>query len=288
MDLSVIIVNFNTKDLLRQCLNSVFKQTDGINFEVIVVDNASADGSAGMTKKEFSQAKLIKNAKNLGFAQANNQAFRQAQGEFVLLLNSDTTIKDNALAKLVKFGRSQPDLGIAGPKLLNPDTTVQASAGRFYTLPVTVISLLRGDQFLRISPDKVSRVDWVSGACFLIKKEVIERIGLLDEKFFMYVEEMEYCYRAKKAGYQTYFYPQAKVIHRVGGSSLHGWPGRQKAILGIYQGLIWFYQKHFSPWQLFVLKLLLQTKAAGAYLFGLMTGNDYLKETYAKAWQVVK
>lgn len=283
MDLTVVIVNFNTKNLLRQCLASVFKQTKGIGYEVIVIDNGSSDGSGAMVKKEFPRARLIKNKKNLGFAKANNQGIRQARGEWVLLLNSDTEIKDNALAKLVAFANKQKDLGIAGPKLVNPDGSLQPSTAPFYTLPVVAISLFRGDKFLRRSPAGTKRVDWLSGACFLIKKQVIEKVGLLDERFFMYVEEMEYCYRAKKAGFQTCFYPGAEVIHRARGSTL----GRQKAILAIYQGLIYFYQKHFAPWQLFVLKWLLRTKAAVAWLVAVATANRYLKETYAKAFKLV-
>lgn len=286
MDLSIIIISFDTKELLRECLTSVLNQTKGVEFEVIVVDNGSSDTSVEMVKKEFPQIKLIKNKENLGFAKANNQALRQSHGEYVLLLNSDTKIVNNALVKLVNFAESKKDLGIAGPRLLNLNDTPQPSAAPFYTLPVTAISLFSGDKFLRQSPSKSTPVDWVSGACFLIKREVIEKIGLLDERFFMYAEEMEFCYRAKKAGYQVYFYPQAEVIHLIQGGSSASWQGKQKAIWGIYRGLIHFYRKHFAPWKLFVLKFLLKAKAVGAWLLGVFTNNRYLKETYAKAYQL--
>ena len=287
MDLSVIIVSFNTKDILRDCLKSLTLNTQYkiLNTETIVVDNGSADGSVEMVEKEFPNVRLIKNKKNLGFARANNQGIKIARGEYVLLLNSDTKIVDNALVKMVKFAKSDKKIGIVGPKLLNPDSTPQPSTAPFYTLPVTLISLFGGDRFLRQSYKDIRKVDWVSGACFLIKREVVENIGLLDEKFFMYVEEMEFCFRAQKAGYQVYFYPQAEVIHQVRGSSS---VGKQRAILGIYQGLIYFYQKHFASWQLYMLKFLLQTKAAGAWLVGLLTGNNYLKETYAKAFKLAR
>lgn len=249
-----------------------------------MVDNASSDESVKMVKEEFPQVKLIKNKRNLGFSKANNQALRRAQGEYVLLLNTDTKIVNNALKELVDFAESKNDLGIAGPKLLNPNGQPQPSTAPFYTLPVTLLSLFGGDKFLRCSPSKTAKVAWVSGACFLIKKSVTDKIGLLDENFFMYVEEMEYCYRAKKAGFQVYFYPHAEVIHHVRGSSK---AGKQKAIWGIYQGLIYFYQKHFAPWQLDVLKFLLHTKAALAWLTGILINNYYLKETYAKAFKLV-
>ena len=283
MDLSIIILSFNTKKLLQNCLDFVFQQTKGIKFEVLVVDNHSTDGSAEMVKKKFPQVELIKNQKNLGFAQANNQALRRAKGDYFLLLNSDTKIKGNALKKLVALAEEKKNLGLAGPKLLNPDGTSQPSTGPFYTLPITFLSLFRGDRYLRHAYSQEKAVDWLSGACFLIKRELIDKIGLLDEKFFMYVEEMEFCFRAKKAGYLTYFFPQAEVYHLERGSSPEG---KQKAIWGIYQGLIYFYQKHFAPWQLLVLKLLLRTKAAGAWLVGWLTNNQELKETYAKAFKL--
>lgn len=285
MLLSIIIVNYNTKELLRDCLASVFKETKNIDFEVIVIDNASKDASSAMVKKEFPRVKLIVNRHNAGFARANNQGIKQARGEYIILLNSDTKIIDKALVKLVKFSQEQPGLGIAGPRLLNADNSHQPSTAPFYTLAVTAVSLFKGDRWLRQSPSQTRSVDWVSGACFLIKKEALEKIGLLDEKFFMYVEEMEYCYRAKKAGFSTFFYPGAEVTHLVRGSSVDG---KEKAILGIYQGLIYFYEKRFASWQLAVLKFLLRTKAALAWFWGFLTNNRYLKTTYAKAFKMAR
>ena len=285
MDFSIIIVSYNTKALLKDCLTSVFSQTKGINFEVLVVDNGSNDGSVKMVKKRFPQVILIENRKNFGFARANNQGLRKAKGQYLLLLNSDTKIVDNALKELVSLAKKEKDLGIAGPKLLNPNKTAQPSTGPFYTLPVVFLSLFRGDRFLRRSYQSKREVEWVSGACFLINQEIIEKIGFLDENFFMYVEEMEYCFRAKKAGYKTYFYPQAEVFHLVRGSAT---AGKQKAIWEIYKGLLYFYQKHFVGWQRGVLKLLLRTKAVGAWLIGILINNYYLKETYAKAFRLVR
>ena len=289
MDLSVIIVSYNTKELLRNCLESVFAQTKGINYEVIIVDNNSIDGSVRMVKKlktknQKLKIKLIENKENLGFAKANNQALRQAQGEYVLLLNSDTVLKGNPLLKLIRFAQKHPKAGVIGCKLLNADGTPQPSVAPFFTLPWTFLWFLTGDRFLYSSPSKSSQVDWVMGAALMVKKEAIDKVGLLDEKFFMYMEEVEWCYRIKKAGWQIWFYPEAKIFHLVRGSSPEG---KQRAILGIYKGLIYFYQKHFAPWQLIVLKLLLRIKAVGAWLIGILTNNHYLKETYAKAFKMV-
>lgn len=285
IELSVIILNWNTKKLLENCLTSVFNQTKNINFEVIVIDNSSTDDSVKMVKKKFSQVILIENKKNLGFAKANNQGIRRARGEYILLLNSDTKLVDNTLTKLVGFAKTKKNLGVAGPRLLNQDKTPQPSVAPFYTLPVVALSLFGGDRFLRRSPTQACQIDWVSGSCFLIKREVIKKIGLLDERFFMYIEEMEFCYRSKKAGFKVWFYPQSQVYHLVRGSSLEG---KQKVIWWIYKGLIYFYQKHFAPWQLVVLKFLLRTKAAGAWLVGVITGNSYLRQTYAKAFKLAR
>lgn len=288
MDLSVIIVSFNTKNLLQDCLKSIFSQTKGINYEVIVVDNGSRDGSVEMVKKLIKKnelIKLIENKKNLGFAKANNQALRQAQGEYILLLNSDTVLKDNPLSKLIRFAKKHPQAGVIGCKLLNKDGSDQPSVAPFFTLPWVFLWLLTGDRFLYSSPPKTRQVDWVMGAALLAKKEAIDEVGLLDEKFFMYMEEVEWCYRIKKAGWEVWFYPEAEIFHLVRGSSPEG---EQKAIWGIYKGLIYFYQKHFAPWQLSVLKFLLRTKAAGAWLIGILTNNHYLKGTYAEAFRLAR
>jgi len=256
IDLTVIIVNWNTKKLLQACLNSVLQKTRGIKYEIIVVDNGSTDGSAALVR-QFKKVKLVANKKNLGFAAANNQAIKKARGEYLVLLNSDTLLENNALKKLVDFARSKPRLGILGAKLINPGNRVQCSTGRFYTLPVVALSLFGADRWLRRAPQKACRVDWVEGSCFLINRRVLEEIGLLDEKFFMYVEEMEFCYRAKKAGWQTWYYPKAKVLHLVRGSTPES---KQKAINWIHEGLQYFYQKHFSRFQQAVLKYLLRLK----------------------------
>ncbi len=286
MDLSIVIVSFNTKNLLSQCLQSINDQKLSINYEIIIVDNASTDGSVEMVRKLIKKKKLIKlieNKKNLGFAKANNQGIKMAKGEYIFLLNSDTVLKNNSLLKLVEFAKSRPQAGVVGPRLLNKDGSKQPSTAPFFTLPKVFLWLTTGDRFLYSSPPKACQVDWVMGAAILVKKKAIKKAGLLDEKFFMYMEEVEWCYRMKKTGWQIWFTPEAEIFHLVRGSSPEG---KQKAVLGIYQGLIYFYEKHFASWQLIVLKFLLRTKAIGVWLIGILTNNQYFRKTYAEAFKL--
>jgi len=294
IDISIVIVNYNTRKLLVDCLNSIFKNTKNLNYEVIVVDNGSTDGSVEEIQNLKSkiqssswrtELKIIENKQNLGFAKANNQGIKIARGRYILLLNSDTKIVDNALKKLVDFAKIKPNLGVLGPRLLNKDGSFQPSAGRFFTLPWAILWLMTGDKFLYSSPAKSKKVEWVMGAAFLVSRRAIEKAGLLDENFFMYMEEVEWCWRIKKAGFQIWFYPEAEIYHLVRGSSPEG---EQKAILWIYQGLIYFYQKHFAWWQLAMLKLALRIKAISGWLIGFLIANRYLKDTYAKAFKMVR
>lgn len=302
-DLSVIIVNWNTREITKNCLQSLFEQTKDIDFEVWVVDNGSTDGSVEMVEKEFPQVKLIKNSDNLGFAKANNQALRQAQSKFILLLNSDTIILNNALAKMVAFMEKNSTVGISSCQLLNEDKTIQASGGYFPTLFRVFAWMFFLDDlpflgrlvkpfhpheptFYTKDPTFKSQhfQDWVTGAFFLIRQEVVKEIGLLDENFFMYAEEMEYCFRAKQKGWRVIYTPRAQIVHLGRKSSVIGSKG---AILGEYKGLSYFYQKHRSPLARQILKLLLK---AGAMLrilvFGIILGKEEAKTFYAEAFRL--
>lgn len=296
MSLSVVIVNYNTRKLLKGCLESVFKHTKDLDFEVIVVDNASRDGSAKMVRKIIKDGsfgktrpliKLIESKKNLGFAGGNNLGIKQARGDYILLLNSDTLLKENAFLKMVDYMDGHPGVSILGPRLLNVDGSHQKSVGWFPALPVVALMLFKehfgGSHHVRSSPEKAGEVDWVMGAALMARKDVFGKIGLLDEKIFMYMEEVEWCYRAKKAAQTVYFYPGAQITHLWQGSSK---TGRKDPILNIYKGLIYFYRKHQSPAQLLVLLFLLKLKSGSAYLLGVLTGNDYLKETYGQAFKI--
>ncbi len=232
IELSIIIVNWNTKDILQMCIESVYKTTQNISFDIIVVDNGSTDGSAAMVQKKFPRVKLIRNKRNLGFAAANNQGIKKAQGLFILLLNSDTIILDNAIRKTVEFMKRKSDAGAVGCKLLNPDYSLQHSCYNFYSffkrvvvrkfIPKFFIPLKyqRNLESLITSWDysEVKEVDYVRGAFIMVRNEVFREVGLLDESFFMYGEEADLCLRMERAGWRVYFYPEAQIVHLKGAS----------------------------------------------------------------------
>lgn len=232
VDLSIIIVNWNTREFLKNCLRSIYRTTRNMKFEIIVVDNASSDGSAEMVEKEFPGTRLIKNKENRGFAFANNQGIKVAQGEFVLLLNSDTIILDNAIEESMNFMRRYKKAGAMGCKLLNQNGSLQPSCHRFISLggavlhKIGILKLLPRQYRAKFeSPivswnnDEIKEVDYVKGAFLLLSASAIRKIGLLDEQFFMYAEEADLCLRLRRSGLKVYFYPFAKIIHLKGQSS---------------------------------------------------------------------
>ncbi|MBP8591219.1 glycosyltransferase family 2 protein [Candidatus Shapirobacteria bacterium] len=314
--LSIIIVSYNTRELLEQCLNSVInslschpesssrhpdESQDLPSAEIIVVDNHSQDDSVEMLKNlklklenskktENLKLKIIVNNDNLGFAKANNQGIKESRGKYILLLNSDTIVKDKALEKMVSFMEEKREFAILGPKLLNADGTPQPSLGKFPTLKVVTAMLFLEHffpaSFLRVrwSPKNGREGDWVMGAALLFRREVYDKVGGLDENLFMYMEEVEWCFRAKKAGFCIYFYPEAEIIHLGRGSSKSG---KKEPILQIFRGLIYFYQKHQPPWQQKILLLLLKLKANLSFSLGVLTGNSYLRKTYGEAKKII-
>lgn len=283
MKISIIIISWNTKSLLRDCLNSLKG-----NEEIIVVDNASSDGSPQMVQKEFPKVKLIKNQKNLGFGAANNQGIKVASGDYLLLLNSDTVVKNDAPLKMAGFLSENSQAGVVGCRLLNSDGSLQPSAGPFPGLGVTFVMLFLEHwlkNLVRTSFPKVTEVDWVMGAALMVRREVIKKAGLMDESIFMYMDEVEWCYRIKKTGFKVFFFPEASITHFFGGSSQ---TGRETPILNIYRGLIYFYQKHYSTNQLKILKFMLKLKAGIAWALGKVTGNPYLVKTYVQTFQITR
>ncbi|MDD5625787.1 MAG: glycosyltransferase family 2 protein [Patescibacteria group bacterium] len=228
MILSIIIVNWNVKKLLEKCLNSIFKNVDGLDYEVWVVDNNSADGSREYLKSLISQnenLKVILNEQNIGFAKANNQALKEATGEFVLLLNPDTEIIGNTLQTTVQFMQYNQDCGVLGGKLIGRDDKIQKSVRSFPTILSQAMVFLKFHRFfykVKILKDyfqtdfdyeKISEVDQVMGAFLMTKKEVLEKVGLLDEKFWLWFEEVDFCKRVKEAGYKVIYYPNAAIFH---------------------------------------------------------------------------
>jgi len=250
-DLSIIIVNFNTKQLLYECLDSIQSKVKEITYEVFVVDNASIDGSAEMVEREFPWVKLIKNKENLGFAKANNQAIGKAKGEIILLLNSDTLIIDNNIKPLLTFMKNHKNVGIVGCKVLDENGNLSYTAINFpdlisewwffsYDIIRRILNVSFYKKYKGINYDKISPVDWVSGCAFFIKKEVIKKIGMLDENFFLYYEDTEYCYRAKKAGFEVIYYPFYKILHYRGKS---GDPINFKTLIYCFNSSCYYFQK---------------------------------------------
>lgn len=236
MDLSICIVSWNTQELLRQCLRSTCIATRGVDYEVLVVDNASGDGSQDMVRREFPAARLFVNEVNTGFAVGSNLAVENSIGRNILLLNSDTLVMPGTLEAMTRFLDEHPETGVIGCRLIFPDGTPQVSYRKFPSLTREYLrSILLAKAYHRIAPlrsvleplvhgqgpnDRRS-VDWVSGACLMTRKEVFDQIGMLDERFFMFCEEIDWCYRARQAGWDIQYIPDVSVIHYGGESSKH-------------------------------------------------------------------
>ncbi len=253
-DVSVIVVSWNVRELLRQCISSIFEQTKNIRFEVIVIDNASHDGSAEMVKKIFPQVRLISNKTNDGFAKANNQGLEIARGEYTLLLNPDTIIVDRAIEKTYAWMNDNHQAAIVGCRIKNPDGTNQESVRSFPSLAAMALILLK---LHRIFPwakplkkyllpnfdfSKSQKVDQVMGAFFMIAPETRKRLGNLDERYFIWFEEVDYCRMAKKAGLETWYYADAEIIHFYGQSFRQVMSLRKQARLN--NSLLKYYKKH--------------------------------------------
>lgn len=262
MDLSVVILTWNAKRLLRRCLESVFIETQGLDFEAIVVDNASTDGTAEMLTREFPQVLLIRNPENAGFSRGNNVGINRSMGRYVLILNVDTVISDNALDKMVAFMDRTPLAGAAGCKLLNEDLTHQPSCMRFHRIrDELLVNLPLGRLLLptrfRKGPyrhyegiDRTTTVDVIRGAFMMVRREVIQQVGGFDEQFLYYCEEQDWCKRIWENGWEVYYYPHAEVIHL--GGAVTGLNPRRRAynpefFVERYRSKYKFYRKH-SGW----------------------------------------
>ncbi len=262
-DISVIIVSFNTCDLLRKCLQTLIKEAGNVNYETIVIDNASKDGSADMVEREFPEMQLIRSLENLGFAAANNLGFAKAQGHYVVLLNSDAFLKPQALEKSLAYMQADSTIGVGGARLIGKEGHLQPSARMFPTLlnHFLMISGLAAKyphskffgHFDRTwaDPDVPAIVDWVPGAFSIIPRSVLEKVGYFDEKFFLYAEETDLCRRIQTAGYHILYWPDVVVVH-LGGESTYSLKhltksGSGKSIL-LWQirSILLLYYKHYG------------------------------------------
>ncbi|MBI2845489.1 MAG: glycosyltransferase family 2 protein [Chloroflexi bacterium] len=280
LDLLVVIVNYNARDLLRDCLHSLFQSQGKFSFEVVVVDNASSDGSPAMLREEFPPVKLIAAPQNLGYSRANNLGLKQQKAEYYLLLNPDTVLPPSALEGMLDFMLAHPQAGIAGPKLLLADGSLDLACRRSFPTPQVSFYRMVGlskifpnsPRFARynltyLDPDKVSEVDSVVGAFMLIRREVLEEIGYLDEDFFLYGEDLDLAYRAKAKGWKVFYNPQVVVRHYKRQSTRLN---PRQARYEFYRAMWLFYRKHYqktTPYWLHTLVLLGILLQGGMSLF---------------------
>jgi GT2 family glycosyltransferase len=225
MDVSVVIVNWNTKRLLLRCLESLCKVSSCVSTEIIVVDNGSEDGSAMAVREWFPETTLIENQENLGFAKANNKGIAAATGRYVCLVNSDVEVLDGCLEALCKYMDENPSIGIAGPKILWPDGFLQDSCRKFpglwnnfcetfylnRLLPHS--SFFSGEHMMYMPHDRICKVDFLAGCFMMVRRSAFEEVGLLDEQFFIYAEEVDWCKRFRDARWDVVFFPHAAAIH---------------------------------------------------------------------------
>jgi GT2 family glycosyltransferase len=256
MMLSIIIVNYNTGKLLQDCLQSIYAGANGMPFDVWVVDNNSVDSSQNMVRSAFPKVRLIENGTNVGFSKANNLAISRCNSKYVLLLNPDTLVIGDAIDRMVDFMEEHPKVGIAGCKVLNRDRTLQLACRR--SIPTPKVAFFRMTGLSRLFPnnrslaqynltfkdaDEEQEVDAVSGAFLMARRETVEQIGLLDERFFMYGEELDWCLRAKRAGWSVMYSPAAEIIHYKGESTKYN---SRKAAVEFYRAMYLFHKKHFA------------------------------------------
>ncbi|HSM56420.1 MAG TPA: glycosyltransferase family 2 protein [Candidatus Sulfomarinibacteraceae bacterium] len=266
MIISIIIVNWNTGELLRQCLESIAASCAPLPYaqlELFVVDNASTDGSQRAATAPYPfTVTLIENDRNVGFAQANNQAIDRACGQFILLLNPDTEVRPGALATLVRFLEQYPTAGAVGPRLLNGDGSLQTSCYPAPTLSGELFRLFHLDAFVphgsyhmeTWNQDAPREVEALLGACLLVRREVLDQVGLLDKEYFMYSEEIDLCYRIRRGGWTIHWVPQAEVVH-YGGQSTR--LVAAEMFLQLYRGKLLYFRKNSGRASAAAYKLLL-------------------------------
>lgn len=267
-EISIVIVNYNVKHFLEQCLMAIERAKHNLAIETIVVDNASVDGSQTLLKKKFPQVRLIENHKNLGFGRANNQALKIARGKYVLILNPDTLIQEDTLQVLKNFLDEHPEASLVGCKLINPDGTFQIASRRSIPTPWVAFAKISGlsrifpktkifgrYNLTYLSPEIESEVDILSGSLMMARKDALEKVGYFDEDYFMYGEDIDLCYKIKKAGGKIYYTPRTKAIHYKGESTKKG---EFSYITNFYSSMLIFIDKHFKDrYSIFVKSILI-------------------------------
>lgn len=294
-DFSVIVVNYNTKQLTTKCIDSVIHS--GVNAsQIIIVDNHSSDGSVKYFKSQYPRVKIIANTQNLGFAKANNLAISQFPSRYYILLNSDTLVQPQAISRLVSFMDTHAQVGIAAPKLLGSDGQIQPNGGVLPSLGSIIIWAWFFDDlpiFGRLLPsyhltgfhvfNSTRSIGWVSGAAMIVRRRMLNQIGLFDDQIFMYSEDTDLCLRARIKGWQIYTLAEAQVTH-IGQAS-----GTQaNALAQEFKGLLYLFKKHKPSWQTTLLKLILKSAAIlRLIVFGRILGDAQKEKTYRQAASLV-
>ncbi|CAN5201877.1 N/A [soil metagenome] len=277
---SLVILSYNKRDLTAECLKTIFQYIPEKSAEVIVVDNASSDDSVEYIKKHFPKVKVIENTKNAGFAGGCNLGAKHAKGDYILFLNNDAKLSNDPLPALIDVFDQHEKTAIVGGLLANHNGSPQRSYGSFYTILNVAYLLFAGEsgELKRFQGKEITSTDWVSGGFMLVKRDVFEKVKGFNESYFMYIEDMDLCYRIKKAGYSIYNTPFAKVEHLGQGST-----NKAFAIVHIFEGLQIFYKQQRSLVEYYLVKLLLFIKALSALTIGIVTKNKYLITTYRDA-----
>jgi hypothetical protein len=256
LELSIIIVNWNGKEYLMECLGSLSEEMLDNNFEIIVVDNASTDGSPGLVQARFPNVKLIRNDNNMGFAKANNIGIRQSGGRYICLINSDIVVLRNCLRYMIDFMNKHTEIGILGPKIYNPDRTLQPSCMGFPTLWNMFCRALALDTFMPKSRlfgrrlmsfwahDSIRSVEVLNGCFLMVRRDALDKVGLLDENFFFYGEDIDWCKRFRDQGWDVVFLPDVKAIHYGGASSSRA---SVRFYIELERAALQYWRKHHSP-----------------------------------------
>jgi len=285
-DISIVIVSWNVRDLLKRSLESIYKFSSGVDLEIFVVDNNSSDGSQDMIKAHFPGVNLMENRENLGFAKANNLALARSSGRHILFLNPDTELIDNSLKSMMLFMEEHPDASALGCKLLYPDGSLQPSCRHFPSIFTDLMESLYLDWLFPGNPvfnyyrmglwqhDTIKSIDVPYGACLLIRKKTLEKVGFMDERFFMYYDEIDLCYRIKKRGGKIYFTPDIRIIHCANASS-NQTPLESERYK--YRSKLLFFKKRYGPLGVIILAVNLFLQSACAFILfpalNLITGK---------------
>ncbi|MBU4293452.1 MAG: glycosyltransferase family 2 protein [Actinobacteria bacterium] len=262
LKLSIIIVSYNSSNLLEECLDSIFKYPCGQNYGVIVVDNNSSDGSQELVRKKYPGVELITNTSNVGFAAANNMAIKSTDSDFILLLNSDCQVYENSLDEMLGFIERITEAAVVGPKIINSDGSIQYSCRKFpsiidaglHSILVNIAPdnpVSRKYKLADISREKPFEVDWVSGSCMLVRRQALLRTGFMDENYFMYVEDIDLCFQMWKKNWKVFYYPHAEILHHVGGSTN---VGKVAASVRMQKSILYFFWKNYrKSWKILLI-----------------------------------